>query len=208
MKTYLIAALICVLAIFTTSACRQKSASPESKEPVKVSDSPQETEQARFLRHKAKAEQGDAESQSTLGFYYAKGQGVEKDYAEAVKWYRKAAEQGHAGAQHSLGVRYEVGQGVVQDDVEAVKWYRKAAEQNHTDAQYNLGFCYENGQGIAKDSVEAYAWYNLSARKFESAVSSRDSLEKAMSPEQVITAQKRAKELRSQIEAKLQSGSK
>ena len=30
-------------------------------------------------------------------FYY--GKGVPEDYAEAVKWYRKAAEQGHATAQ-------------------------------------------------------------------------------------------------------------
>ena len=34
------------------------------------------------------------------------GQGVQKDYKEAVKWYRKAAEQGYAKAQFNLGFMY------------------------------------------------------------------------------------------------------
>ena len=51
------------------------------------------------------------------------------DYAEAVKWYRKAAEQGHARAQYSLGFMYYNGRGVPQDYAEAMKWYRKAADQ-------------------------------------------------------------------------------
>ena len=45
-----------------------------------------------------KAEQGDAVAQFNLGVKYDNGQGVPQDYAEAVKWYRKAAEQGDAGA--------------------------------------------------------------------------------------------------------------
>ena len=35
----------------------------------------------------------------SIGIYYANGQGVEKDEAQAVTWYRKAAEQGDATAQ-------------------------------------------------------------------------------------------------------------
>ena len=45
------------------------------------------------------AEQGDADAQTALGMRYYTGDGVPKDYAEAVKWYHKAAEQGHAIAQ-------------------------------------------------------------------------------------------------------------
>ena len=44
------------------------------------------------------AEQGDAEAQTSLGLMYDNGKGVPQDYAEAVKWYRKAAEQGHLAA--------------------------------------------------------------------------------------------------------------
>ncbi len=42
------------------------------------------------------AKQGDANAQNNLGFMYYKGHGVPQDYAEAVKWFRKAAEQGNA----------------------------------------------------------------------------------------------------------------
>ena len=54
---------------------------------------------------KARAEQGDADAQNDLGVMYMDGHGVEPDYDEALKWWRKAAEQGHAGSQHSLGTR-------------------------------------------------------------------------------------------------------
>lgn len=48
------------------------------------------------------AEKGNAEAQYNLGLCYARGDGVPRDFAEAVKWYRKAAEQNHTGAQYNL----------------------------------------------------------------------------------------------------------
>ncbi|MBO7224189.1 MAG: sel1 repeat family protein, partial [Kiritimatiellae bacterium] len=65
---------------------------------------------------------------------YYNGLGVQQDYAEAVKWFRKAAEQGHAGAQYRLGICYGKGLGVPQDHEEAAKWVRKAAEQGDAGA--------------------------------------------------------------------------
>ncbi len=44
---------------------------------------------------KQKAEAGDAEAQFQLGKKYANGDGVEQDYAEALKWYMKSAEHGN-----------------------------------------------------------------------------------------------------------------
>jgi len=41
------------------------------------------------------AKRGNADAQDKLGAIYANGQGVPKNYAEAVKWFRKAVEQGH-----------------------------------------------------------------------------------------------------------------
>ena len=41
-------------------------------------------------------------------------QGVPKDEAEAVRWYRKAAEQGLAHAQNNLGSLYVYGAGGVR----------------------------------------------------------------------------------------------
>jgi uncharacterized protein len=74
------------------------------------------------------AEQGDAEAQFSLGRIYYNGEGVSRDDAEAVKWYRKAAEQGHTEAQLNLVEIYSYGEGVQQDFAEATNWYRKAAE--------------------------------------------------------------------------------
>ena len=88
-----------------------------------------------------------------------------KDYAEAVKWYRKAAEQGHADAQYNLGICYRNGYGVTQDNDEAVKWYRKAAEQGLASAQCNLGYCYEKGKGVPQDEKEAVKWYRKAAEQ-------------------------------------------
>ena len=89
----------------------------------------------------------------------------QENYAEAVKWYRKAAEQGDARAQCFLGFFYDNGQGVPQDYEEAVKWYRKAAEQGYAKAQYNLGVCYENGLGVPQDYAEAVKWYCKAAEQ-------------------------------------------
>ena len=36
------------------------------------------------------AEAGDAKAQTTLGWMYKEGKGVPQDYAEALKWTRKA----------------------------------------------------------------------------------------------------------------------
>ncbi|MFQ5672316.1 MAG: tetratricopeptide repeat protein, partial [Nitrospinales bacterium] len=57
----------------------------------------------------------DAEAQNALGLMYELGLGVQKDYQQAVKWYRLAAEQGVAWAQFNLGLMYHEGQGVQQD---------------------------------------------------------------------------------------------
>ena len=88
-----------------------------------------------------------------------------KNYAEAVKWYRKAAEQGHAEAQNNLGECYYYGNGVEKNYKEAAKWYRKAAEQGDAYAQCNLGYCYEYGRGVEKNYTEAVKWYRKAAEQ-------------------------------------------
>ena len=69
--------------------------------------------------------------------YYAKGEGVPKDDAEAVKWYRKAAEHGYANGQYKLGAIYANGQGVPQDYAEAYVWLSLAAAGGQDDAAHN-----------------------------------------------------------------------
>jgi TPR repeat protein len=58
-----------------------------------------------------------------------------KEYAEAMRWFRKAADQGDAYAQANIGLLYENGLSVAQDYAEAMRWYRKAADQGNAYAQ-------------------------------------------------------------------------
>jgi TPR repeat protein len=87
------------------------------------------------------------------------------DYAEALKWWRKAAEQGNATGQTSLGFMYEKGKGVTQDYAEAAKWFRKAAEQGNAFAQSNLGVAYDKGDGVTQDYAEAVKWFRKAAEQ-------------------------------------------
>ena len=65
---------------------------------------------------------------------------LQRDYANAFKWYAKASAQGLAMAQYNLGVMYSQGRGVPQDYKQAFKWYAKAAEQGDAFAQNNLAW--------------------------------------------------------------------
>ena len=114
---------------------------------------------------RALAEQGDAEVQYNLGLMYANGDGVRRDYAEAIKWYRKAAEQGHANAHRSLGVVYDNGYGVPEDDVAAYAWFSVAAASGNDMARKNRDSIkgrltpsqHEKGQTMAREIYERIA---------------------------------------------------
>ena len=56
-----------------------------------------------------------------MGVCYEQGEGVTKDQAEALKWFRKAAEQNYAKAQYNLAHCFDTGEGVAKDPVEAAK---------------------------------------------------------------------------------------
>ena len=75
-----------------------------------------------------------AYAQYFMGRIYADGQGVEQNFEEASKWYRKAAEQGVAEAQYRLGILYRDGNGVPQDMEYAYGWYSVAAHLGHVKA--------------------------------------------------------------------------
>ncbi len=111
------------------------------------------------------AEQGDKKAQAHLGYMYNVGEGVEQDYAKAVKWYKKAAILGDKDSQYNLAVAYAFGEGVKQDYKEAFHWYRRAAEQNHAVSQYSLGVSYAYGEGIAQNPELAAEWFQKSAEQ-------------------------------------------
>ena len=91
-----------------------------------------------FAATKKKAEAGDAIAQSILGLMYHNGNGVPKDSAEAVKWYRRSADQGNLVAQTNLGLMYANGEGVPKDLVQAHVWFNIAGAADDEVAKKNL----------------------------------------------------------------------
>src|SRR5689334_10418785 len=83
---------------------------------------------------------------------------MQQDYAEAIRWCRKAADLGDATAQVVLGNMYYYGQGVPQDYAEAVRWFRKAAAQGDKTVFAALTIIYFKGQGVPRNYTEAIRW--------------------------------------------------
>src|SRR6266478_7030918 len=115
---------------------------------------------------KRDADQGNANAQGRLGYFYESGRGgLAKDDREAARLYRLAADQGNASARNNLGGLYRDGRGgLSKDDREAARLFKLAADQAQADARVNLGYFYETGHGgLAKDDREAVRLYRLAA---------------------------------------------
>ena len=146
----------------------------------------------------AAAEDGDPKAQLRMGLAYLNPQaGAEPDPALALKWIQRAADQGYADAQYTLGAMHHAGRGTLQSFPLALKWFELAAQQNHPDAQYSLGVMFRTGQAVPVDKAKAYVWFNLAAAQGHArAREARDALLSALSPEQVLAAQRTAQEWR------------
>ena len=70
-------------------------------------------------------------AQYYIGMMYMKGQGVEQDYKNASKWFRKASEQNIPQAQYKLGDLYFKGRGVPKDYEYAYVWFNVGASHEH-----------------------------------------------------------------------------
>ena len=118
-----------------------------------------------FSRELQMAEMGDAASQASVAFKYAKGIDTARDDFQAMRWYRMAAEQGDAPSQFNLGVIYAKGRGVEQDFAEAFKWYLRAAEQGDMNAQATVSKMYMKGIGTERDLAAAFDWSRRAAKR-------------------------------------------
>lgn len=70
-------------------------------------------------------------AQYYMGMMYMKGQGVEQDYKNASKWFRKASEKSIPQAQYKLGDLYFKGRGVPKDYEYAYVWFSVGASHEH-----------------------------------------------------------------------------
>ncbi len=110
------------------------------------------------------ARQDDPAAQRNIGHLYRNGLGVAQDFAEAMKWYRKAAELGLPGAQANLADMLERGQGLdTPNPVEAAKWFQTAGLQGHVVARFRLARMLAKGNGVAANPKAAIRWYEAAA---------------------------------------------
>ncbi len=111
-----------------------------------------------------RARRGDLDAQNTVGAKLLQMGGV-TNYANAVRWFRRAADEGSVLSRFWLGSCYSDGKGVQQDYSEALKWYLLAAEQEHSPSQCALGALYARGLGVPQDFSEAVKWYRFAAEQ-------------------------------------------
>ena len=140
-------------------------------------------------------ELGDARGYMYVGAQLEAGNGVPQDYKTAMEMYRKAADLGVAEAYSHIGFMYLEGNGVPKSNEEGIKWYVEAADRGNEAAQTMLGVFYTTGNRMPPDLIEAYKWCNIRAANGDaSAKSSRATLERQMTREQIAEAQRRALE--------------
>ncbi|CAG8465393.1 3542_t:CDS:10 [Cetraspora pellucida] len=84
-------------------------------------------------------------AQLKYGLCLFKGTGVDKNYSEAAKYFKKAADNGLVDGMYNAGNILYTGLTDVKDKELGVKYIRRAAQNNHSDA---IEFCKKNNISI------------------------------------------------------------
>lgn len=74
------------------------------------------------------AKKGTAKAQFNLGYMYAKGDLMERDFEKAYEWYQKAADNGDPRAHYNLSQMYERGEFVITNSIKAKEHLARAIE--------------------------------------------------------------------------------
>ena len=109
------------------------------------------------------AASGDVEAAFLMGTAYDESLGVDQDYGEAMRWYRRAAHMGHVLAAHNVGNMYRDGRGVDVDHASAAMWWLRAARAGDVIPALRLGEAYEAGRGVPQSPGTARGWYERAA---------------------------------------------
>jgi Sel1 repeat len=105
----------------------------------------------------------DLAAATELGVRYLNGEGVARDYAQAMHYFDIAGTRGDPRALTNIGWMAALGQGSPRDDAKAVHFFQNAASQGFPNAEDSLGFMYEHGRGVPKDLEMAKTWYTMAA---------------------------------------------
>jgi TPR repeat protein len=98
-----------------------------------------------------------------LGELLSRGEGTQKDTAEAVRWWRAAANQGEPGAMLQLAARALEGLDPPRDEAWARQVLQLAASLGLDAAQFLAGEVLLEGLGGPVDRPGAAHWFSLAA---------------------------------------------
>ncbi len=87
-----------------------------------------------------------------LGWMYLLGEGVDKNFDEALKWLFQAASQNDNEALFAIGWLYLAKK--EKNWLEAYKWFEKSAENNFAPAIYRLAWIHKNCKEYSKEPIE------------------------------------------------------
>ncbi|WP_347928012.1 tetratricopeptide repeat protein [Pseudomonas helvetica] len=126
---------------------------------VMLTESPARAAQAILIAAKT----GILDAQALLGQILLEGQGIAKDQALALRWFKIAANGGHLMARNMLGRCHEHGWGCNADATVAAGHYRFAAEAGLDWAMYNYANLLATGRGVVEDQSQALNLYRRAA---------------------------------------------
>lgn len=115
------------------------------------------------------ADEGDDEAAVELAERYYSGDGVEVDFAKAMRFYKRAGINDNSHAQYSIGAMYAGAMGVEHDPEKAFVYYKKAADKGYPPAQFALGEALYFGDGCEKNDSEALYWLQKAETEFQDA---------------------------------------
>ncbi|GHU08117.1 hypothetical protein FACS1894158_17150 [Betaproteobacteria bacterium] len=95
-----------------------------------------------MLRLRQLAETGNASAQHNLALRLTRNEHGERDYAQAIEWYRKAAAQGVPESAFNLGTIFRTGaENIPGDEQQACHWFKQAAQAGLPNGMFELALC-------------------------------------------------------------------
>ena len=108
----------------------------------------------------AGAEQGDGDCNNALGWLYMSGSGVEKNEAEAIRYFKRGVELENEKAHANLALAYIRGSGGLPKDYDAAYALMKKVEDSEVPFVLRVsGLVYKHGIGTSKDYEKALDFF-------------------------------------------------
>jgi TPR repeat protein len=140
---------------------------------------------------------GFAPAFARVGSLVLRGTGVARDPERAVEWFRQGVARGDLQSMAYLGWAQATGTGTGRDGASGERQLNTAAGAGNLWAMATLAELYREGLALSRDYQRAYTWATIALARGHTGQSlraARDELEKLLTPEQVASAQRAARE--------------